>query len=90
MKTRRIEITVETYEVLLVRQGHSKRQIDCPDCGEAVPVLKPEEAALAVGDSPRTIYRWVESGRIHFIEGPDGLLFICLNSLIQQRKETLS
>jgi hypothetical protein len=34
-----------------------------------------------IGVSLRTIYRWVESQRLHVIETPAGLLLICLDSL---------
>lgn len=44
-------------------------------------MLAPDKAALLAGVSPRTMYRWVETGRVHFAESPDGQLFICLASL---------
>jgi len=28
-----------------------------------------------------TVYRWVEGGRLHFVETPGGELFVCLASL---------
>lgn len=46
-------------------------------------MVTPEEAAVLACVSPRTIYRGVEAGRIHFMETPEGLLLICLNSWSQ-------
>ena len=47
-------------------------------------MLTPEEAARLACVSPRTVYRWVEAGRLHFSEMPDGGLFICLASLFAE------
>jgi predicted site-specific integrase-resolvase len=44
-------------------------------------MLRPEEAAHIARISPRLIYQWVEAGRLHFKETPDGSLFVCLASL---------
>jgi excisionase family DNA binding protein len=40
-----------------------------------------DEAATVTSVGTRTIYRWVEEGKIHFTEEPEGSLLICLNSL---------
>lgn len=50
-------------------------------------MLAPEEAAALCGVSPRTIYRWVEAGRVHFAETPDGRLSVCLASLPEAHAE---
>lgn len=44
-------------------------------------MLRPEEAAVWAATSTRTIYQWVEAGRVHFTETPDRMLLICRNSL---------
>ena len=41
----------------------------------------PEEAPALASVSTRTMYRWVESGRVHFLETPEGRLLVCRNSL---------
>ena len=89
MRTRRIEITVETYEILMVKQDTGDKLVWCAICKETVPALPPEAAAVAVANNPRAIYRWVESGRVHFSESPEGQLLICLKSLLPLQKETL-
>ena len=43
-------------------------------------MLPPEEAAVLTSVGTRTLYRWVEAGRIHFAEVPDGAqqrLLVC-------------
>jgi excisionase family DNA binding protein len=41
-------------------------------------MFTPEEAAAMMKVSQRTIYRWVEAGRIHFRETENGNLLVCL------------
>jgi excisionase family DNA binding protein len=84
LKTKRLEITVETYERLIIKST-GRREIPCAECGRVVQMLKPDEATVLLGIRVRTIYRWVESGRLHFMEWPDGSLLICLNSLLHIR-----
>jgi len=45
------------------------------------PFVSPLEAAALCDVSTRTIYRWLESGTIHFSETLGKGLVICLNSL---------
>ena len=81
VKVKRTQISFETYEVLLVKAGGGKGQIRCRTCNATVQGLKPEDAAAVIGSSVRAIYRWIESGTVHFTESSDGLLLICVNSL---------
>ena len=46
-------------------------------------LLTAEEAAATVGVTPRTIYQWVEAGRVHFSETAEGETLICLPSLLE-------
>jgi excisionase family DNA binding protein len=76
---RRTIITVESHQLTVVR---SRRPIEmwCKRCGQELPMLTPEAAAVLAGVSPRTIYRCIESGELHFIE-TGGLLLICSGSM---------
>ena len=75
-------VTREVWIVRLPREVEAARFPEtCPDCGGPSGMLTPESAAEVVGVSPRTVYRWVETGRVHFTERPDGRLFVCLTSL---------
>jgi hypothetical protein len=48
----------------------------------------PEAAAAIVGLSVRETCRMVEADKLLFFETPEGLLFICLDSLVQQKTGT--
>jgi hypothetical protein len=41
-----------------------------------------DEASIIAGVNWRTINHWVEAGKVHFAETPEGLLQICLESLL--------
>jgi len=82
---RRTEITVEEH-IRIVRRAGVSVQIACADCGGEVFMVTPEEAALAVGVSARTIYRWVEQSKIHFRESASGTLMVCPRSVLEQAK----
>jgi predicted site-specific integrase-resolvase len=47
-------------------------------------MLAPDDAALALSISARTIYRWVEEAKIHFRENANGALVVCLGSIREQ------
>ncbi|MCI0391249.1 MAG: helix-turn-helix domain-containing protein [Acidobacteria bacterium] len=85
MGKKRKKITVEIERSLVIRKRGGAVHAWCAGCAEQVRMLTPEESALAAGVTVRTIYRWVEAGKLHFIESPDGLLLICFNSLVRDR-----
>jgi len=78
---KRIEITVETDRVLIIRQD-SSHPAWCAACATEVKMLTAEGAAAVAGLSLRDICRQVDAGQLHFSETPDGRLSICLNSLL--------
>jgi hypothetical protein len=53
----------------------------CHTCGTASQMLTPNVAALISGIHLRTLFRWIESGTIHFVETPEGNVFLCLDSV---------
>lgn len=67
--------------MIVVRPHARSRVAWCKGCGAGAMLLTAEEAAAAAGVTPRTIYRWVEAGKVHFSETPQGETLICLNSL---------
>ena len=44
-------------------------------------MITPHEAARIAHVSSRTIYRWIEEARIHFIEDTSGSILVCADSL---------
>ena len=82
MKTkRRVEITIETDEVIVLRHRIQVSRSWCAQCSEKTAMVTADQAAVVAGVNSRTIYRWVEEGKLHFTETPHGLLLICLSSL---------
>lgn len=76
-------MTIETEESTLVRttKGRQSSFMWCPACRRQVEMATPELVAKIAGVSTRTIYRWVEAGKLHFDEVPDRTMLICLDSL---------
>ena len=83
MKARRIEITVETDEVLLIRRLGRPLTGWCGQCGAQVEMVTAEEAARLAGVRWREMARRVEAGRVHFFETSDGRLLICITSILE-------
>ena len=81
---RKVQLTIETHQLLVISRATGSSQSWCNECAKDVPLIKPEEAAVLAGVSPRTIYRRVEAGLVHFAESPEGWLLICLSSLLDE------
>jgi hypothetical protein len=80
---KRTEITIELDEIVLVNRGTAWPDLAwCVGCANEVVMVRPEQASVIVEVSVRTINRWVEEGKIHFVETP-GSLLVCLNSLTE-------
>ena len=85
-KKGRTTVTVESSEVLVIRKPGGSVFAWCPGCVAETVMIWPEAAAVLTGLSTRTIYRLVEADRIHFAETTEGLLLVCLNSLLASRE----
>jgi hypothetical protein len=82
-RRRRTETTIETYEVLAIRTSRGAVQVWCPECGALARMVEPEAAARLAGISTRSLYGQLEAGRLHYEENKEGLLLICLKSVLQ-------
>ena len=51
-------------------------------------MVTPDQAAQLCQVSTRTIYRWLEAGKIHFMETEKGFSLICLQSLESNANST--
>lgn len=80
MKKRTL-ITVETDRIVLINGLPSSPLTWCAACAAEVRMVTVDEAAAVARTSSRMIYRLVEDGQLHFMETPEGRLFVCLNSL---------
>ena len=80
-RIRRIEVTVETDEIAIIRGLQDKVLSLCPECADAVVMMTPDEAALIARTTTREIYRRVEEGSVHPVETPEGFLLVCPRSV---------
>jgi hypothetical protein len=76
------EITVETERLLVIRRRYQAVEEWCDDCQKLSLMIRPDQAASVTGRTLRAIFTEIETHRLHFRELPDGLLLICLNSLL--------
>ena len=82
MKERKTEITVETYELLIVKQRGSLSRTWCASCGKHVAVISFKDACMS-GLNLEAAQQLVEGGRLHLIETAVGFSFVCLDSLVR-------
>lgn len=54
----------------------------CVECGTPMAMMSPELAATVCFQTTRAIYRLVEAGRVHFTDGPEGVM-VCPASLMK-------
>jgi len=80
---RKQEIVIEFEETVVIPKPQRSSLLWCVECREQVPMIAAEQAARSLGISARTVYRWVEAGRLHFTEAPEGVL-ICVNSITER------
>ena len=81
-KTRNTEKTVEIHEFYVIRTASGSLPALCVECSTGDAIMIPPEQAAALAHVPmRTIYRWVETGVIHYKESPNGSLIVCVKSL---------
>ena len=76
-----LDAPVQKREVVIVNRPFVSPQKSCDRCTEPSGLITPDEAAALCDVSTRTIYRWLETGAIHFSETVGEGLLICLSSL---------
>ena len=76
-----LEAPVQKREVVIINRPFVSPQKSCDRCTEPSGMITPDEAAALCEVSTLTIYRWLESGTIHFSETASEGLLICLSSL---------
>ncbi len=85
---KRTEIIIETERIVVITPSPGSLRAVCQACLIPVEWLSPELAATLIKASPRLIYRWIESGQLHFLEGRDGGVKVCRNSLLEKYIQT--
>ncbi|GEM_PF-3385713 len=79
------EIVFEKEETILLRQSAATMNEFCPFCDAVSVMATPEAVTLMTGVSEREIFRLIETGDIHFYDGPK--VYVCLNSLSAVREK---
>ena len=87
-KKKGTEITVETERVLVIRRHYRVVEEWCDGCQDSVLMVRPDQAAAVAGRTLREIFNEVEAAALHFVERSDGMLLICLNSLLKRKAES--
>ncbi|HEV8487357.1 MAG TPA: hypothetical protein VGV87_27660 [Blastocatellia bacterium] len=82
MKERKTRITVETHEVLVIKERGNLYHVWCARCGKQTAVISLNDACMS-GLTADAAQRQVETGRLHLIEIGGGLSFVCLDSLVR-------
>jgi hypothetical protein len=81
-KSKKIFITSETHETLVIRQhGANSCILYCDQCERDVDMLTLELATGVSGIRVRRLFDMIESGVLHNHETLNGRLFICGHSL---------
>ncbi len=80
---KKTRITIETERVLVIGKTRSTFDAWCPVCDQLVRLLRPDEAA-ALTACLRASQHPLETSKLHIIPTADGLMNICLNSLLNQ------
>ena len=76
-------------EVWVIKRAGNVAVAWCPECGQQVEMVTPDEAASRTHLGARAIYRRVEAGSIHYLELSGGGLLVCTNSIGDVRAEML-
>jgi excisionase family DNA binding protein len=59
------------------------RMINCPNCNRLSEMLTIKEAFVFMENSRRTIYRWIDDGKVHIRRSAGGHTLICKTSLLR-------
>ena len=80
--TRKLEITIQTSQLLTIRGSRSSRAW-CQQCNAEREVVRLETAALLADSIATLLTAGSPSAEWHFSQSPDGSLRICLPSLLR-------
>lgn len=81
MTKTKMEFSFERERLLVVSRREVSVAAWCGVCQTRVRMVLPDEAGRLVGSTARRIYQLVEAGRLHFQEGSEVGLLVCVESL---------
>ena len=83
---KRLIITKEKHEILLIKQTNRYEKKFCNECEKEVFWLSAKKSAEVTGNAELEIYRLIEQGTIHYEETAKRTLIVCLESLSNRSK----
>ena len=81
---RRIQITVETESVLVLRRHAAPCRAWCAGCFATTTFAPFAQVCELTASDAATVRRLLAAGRLHLIEAPDGSPLVCLRSALTQ------
>ena len=78
---------VETERVLVIRRRYRAIEAWCDVCAEQVVMIKPELTTKLSAQSLRVMFGDIDLATLHCIEESNGVVLICLNSLMKKTEE---
>jgi hypothetical protein len=83
-RTKKTTIAAETERLLILNRHSGAVEGWCENCEELIGMVRPEEALALAAFRLQAVYRALEPGQLHSIESPDGLLHVCVSSLLMK------
>jgi hypothetical protein len=80
--TNKRQITIETHSMTIIRQRRNLRAW-CHECAREVDMIDIEEARALAGVTPQALRHSAGTQGWHLLESGDGLLLVCLESLLK-------
>lgn len=81
-KSKKILITTESHERLIVRQTENQSfRAFCSGCGKEVEMLTLDAVTSEMGIRTHELLQLIEENSVHSLEIESGHLLVCLNSL---------
>ena len=80
----RVEITIETERLLIIRRRRTFRAW-CQECGCEVDMVGVGEAEVPAGIAGPTLRDGAEARGWHIAQGRDGMELVCLVSLLKSK-----
>lgn len=84
----RTEIEIEFSETIAYSRRNERFETFCPGCKSSGEMATPRVAAILTQSTEREIYRFIETGRLHFFETDK--VIICLRSLTETLKDPVA
>jgi hypothetical protein len=83
LKRTKNEVAVEFERTTVIRRRKGPLSVWCPGCDVDVVMLTPDEATMLTSITTRVLFRLIDESRVHFSETNEGLVWICLPTLLE-------